>query len=291
MPPARTSPASAPRQMRQSETASARTNGHASRRCRGTNRYASADNRLHRRCEAGAGHRRRHDQRQDRVDRRRAERADFAGYAGPVRHAERRVKDVDGPVHPNFPLMLKMAQARVAGRPSRQHPPLRARQARVRRQHASSSPARRRCHDMPQARRGHAGSGSHAREPQACRAVVRYRGRAEKLAFQSVRPPRTAPLDLARSAHVFTHPSVFRALGYRSLEHEFYPRGWNGDWAFRDHGLHVRTAAESYRQLLRPGSDVLFVPPVHVGDLYLSQPATWLRTMIAQHGGVQLEAA
>jgi hypothetical protein len=26
----------------------------------------------------------------------------------------------------------------------------------------------------------------------------------------------TAPLDLARSAHVFTHPSVFRALGYRS---------------------------------------------------------------------------
>ena len=55
--------------------------------------------------------------------------------------------------------------------------------------------------------------------------------------------------------------------------------------------LHVRTAAESYRRLLRPGSDVLFIPPVHVSDLYLTQPATWLRTMIAQHGGVQLEAA
>jgi hypothetical protein len=32
----------------------------------------------------------------------------------------------------------------------------------------------------------------------------------------------TTPLDLARSAHVFTHPSVFRALGYKSLEHDFY---------------------------------------------------------------------
>jgi hypothetical protein len=101
----------------------------------------------------------------------------------------------------------------------------------------------------------------------------------------------TLPFDLARSAHVFTHPSVFRALGYRSLAHEFYPRGWNGDWALGDHALHVRTAAESYCRLLKPGSDVLFIPPVHVNDAYLTQPANWLRSMIAQHGGVQLEAA
>jgi hypothetical protein len=101
----------------------------------------------------------------------------------------------------------------------------------------------------------------------------------------------TAPLDLARSAHVLTHPSVFRALGYRSLEHEFYPAGWNGSWAFGNHGLHIDTAAESYRRLLTPGSDVLFIAPVHMNDLYLSQPAQWLRTMIAEHGGVQLEAA
>ncbi len=90
---------------------------------------------------------------------------------------------------------------------------------------------------------------------------------------------------------MFTHPSVFRALGYKSLEHTFYSRGWNGDWALGDYSLHVRTASDSYRQLLRPGSDVLFIPPVHAGDLYLTQPAQWLRSMIAQHGGVQLEAA
>jgi hypothetical protein len=101
----------------------------------------------------------------------------------------------------------------------------------------------------------------------------------------------TAPLDLARSAHVLTHPSVFRALGYKSLEHAFYGRGWNGDWAFGDHGMHVRTAAESYQRLLKPGSDVLFIPPVHLHDLYLTEPAKWLRAMIARHGGVQLEAA
>jgi len=80
-------------------------------------------------------------------------------------------------------------------------------------------------------------------------------------------------------------------LGYRSLEHEFYPRGWIGDWAFGDHGLHIRTAAESYRRLLKPGSDVLFIPPVHFNDVYLTEPAKWLRAMIAQHGGVHLEAA
>src|SRR6266699_6056288 len=72
----------------------------------------------------------------------------------------------------------------------------------------------------------------------------------------------TAPLDLARAAHVLTHPSVFRALGYPSLEHEFYPSvGWGGDWAFGDHHLHIRTAAESYKRVLNTGSDVLFIPP------------------------------
>src|SRR5215211_2489773 len=77
----------------------------------------------------------------------------------------------------------------------------------------------------------------------------------------------TAPLDLARAAHMLTHPSVFRALGYKSLENEFYRlAGWNGDWAFKDHALHVRTAAESYKRVLNPGSDVLFIAPVHLAD-------------------------
>jgi hypothetical protein len=102
----------------------------------------------------------------------------------------------------------------------------------------------------------------------------------------------TAPLDLARAAHMLTHPSVFRALGYASLEHEFYPSvGWGGDWALGDHRLHICTAAESYRRVLNPGSEVLFVPPVHLSDEYLTQPAKWLRAMIARHGGVHMEQA
>jgi hypothetical protein len=102
----------------------------------------------------------------------------------------------------------------------------------------------------------------------------------------------TVPLDLARAAHVLTHPSVFRALGYLSLEHEFYASvGWNGDWAFGDHSLHVRTATESYKRVLNPGSDVLFIPPVHLNDQYLTQPARWLRAMLAQYGGVHIEQA
>jgi hypothetical protein len=101
----------------------------------------------------------------------------------------------------------------------------------------------------------------------------------------------TAPLDLARAAHVLTHPSVFRALGYRSLEHEFYRLGWNGYWAFGDHRLHVRTAAESYKRVLNSSSDVLFIPPVHLNDLYLTEPAKWLRAMLAQYGGIEVERA
>ncbi len=102
----------------------------------------------------------------------------------------------------------------------------------------------------------------------------------------------TAPLDLARAAHMLTHPSVFRALGYTSLEHEFYPSvGWGGDWAFGDHRLHILTAVESYKRVLNPGSEVLFIPPVHLSDAYLTQPARWLRAMIARHGGVPTEQA
>jgi hypothetical protein len=101
----------------------------------------------------------------------------------------------------------------------------------------------------------------------------------------------TTPLDLARAAHVLTHPSVFRALGYKSLEHEFYTLGWGGHWAFADHALHVRTAADSYKRVLHPGADVLFVPPVHVNDRYLTEPAEWMRTMLAEHGGLHIEQA
>jgi hypothetical protein len=101
----------------------------------------------------------------------------------------------------------------------------------------------------------------------------------------------TVPLDLARAAHVLTHPSVFRALGYKSLENEFYGLAWNGDWAFGDHPLHVRTAAESYKRVLNPGADVLFIPPVHVNDRYLTAPAEWMRSMLAQHGGLHIEHA
>jgi hypothetical protein len=36
---------------------------------------------------------------------------------------------------------------------------------------------------------------------------------------------------------------------------------------------------------------VLFIPPVHVNDQHLTEPARWLRAMIAQYGGVQLEQA
>lgn len=99
----------------------------------------------------------------------------------------------------------------------------------------------------------------------------------------------TTPLDLARAAHVLTHPSVFRGCGYDSLRHAFYDGRWNGEWAFGDVGLHKKTAAESYKRVLNPGSDVLFIPPVHLDDQYLNDPKAWLVDMLAKHGGIAIE--
>jgi hypothetical protein len=53
---------------------------------------------------------------------------------------------------------------------------------------------------------------------------VRNRDPTNKFPVEPLRPARlSAPLDLAHAAQMFVRPSVFRALGYTSLEHEFYP--------------------------------------------------------------------
>ena len=114
----------------------------------------------------------------------------------------------------------------------------------------------------------------------------------QRFALEPLRPARHGCRWTWRAARTYSRiPACFGRSATGRSNTSSIGRGWNGDWAFGDHGLHVRTAAESYRRLLKPGSDVLFIPPVHLNDLYLTQPAQWLRAMIARHGGVQLEAA
>ena len=97
----------------------------------------------------------------------------------------------------------------------------------------------------------------------------------------------TAPLDLARAAHVLTHPSVSRCLGYGSL-HQAFNAG--GQWGYGDIDKHRKCAADTYREHLCPGSDALFVPPVFLTDDSINAPEKWLRDMIARYGGMPAAA-
>jgi hypothetical protein len=100
----------------------------------------------------------------------------------------------------------------------------------------------------------------------------------------------TAPLDLARVAHVLTHPSVARALGYRSLQHHIYNGGWHGSWAFDDCDTHRRTAAECYRQHVSHGAEVFYIPPIYLRDEAVNNPVQWIKGKLAEYGGLELAA-
>jgi hypothetical protein len=98
----------------------------------------------------------------------------------------------------------------------------------------------------------------------------------------------TAPLDLARAAHVLTHPAVFRGLGYGSLRKLM--GNWNGNWAFNSVELHRKHAAKFYGDVLCPSSDVFYIPPIHYHDQSVSDPKAWLTDKLREFGGIEIPA-
>ena len=96
----------------------------------------------------------------------------------------------------------------------------------------------------------------------------------------------TTPLDLARAAHMLTHPSVSRGLGYGYCQ-EAHQSG--GNWNFGDITLQRQTARESLMRVMNPAADVLYVPPVYGTDKAISDPVAWLKEMLKAHGGVMAE--
>lgn len=95
----------------------------------------------------------------------------------------------------------------------------------------------------------------------------------------------TSPLDLARAAHIMTHPSVPRALiyGYARHYHDSHVV-----WAYGDakKGMEIQRkyGAESYNRIFAPGSECLYVPPIHLSDKLIANPVAWLKAMIAEYG-------
>jgi hypothetical protein len=93
----------------------------------------------------------------------------------------------------------------------------------------------------------------------------------------------TTPLDLARAAHMLTHPSVSRSLGYGYCQGAHQS---GGDWNFGNIALQRNTARESLMRVMHARADVLYVPPVYGTDKAVSDPVAWLKDMLKEHGGM-----
>ena len=93
----------------------------------------------------------------------------------------------------------------------------------------------------------------------------------------------TTPLDLGRAAHMLTHPSVSRGLGYGYLQTVHHS---GGDWNFGNITLQRDTARELLMRVMNAAAEVLYVPPVYGTDKAINEPVAWLKDMLKAHGGV-----
>jgi len=98
----------------------------------------------------------------------------------------------------------------------------------------------------------------------------------------------TAPLDLARAAHMLTAETVSRGLCYGLCKvgaktDGGFPFGDIDRW--RKHGRDILSRAIAH------SSEVLFIPPVFANDKAINRPAEWLSDMLAAYGGLEQEAA
>jgi hypothetical protein len=93
----------------------------------------------------------------------------------------------------------------------------------------------------------------------------------------------TAPLDLARAAHMLTHISISRGFFYNVLRRLHQYTGSYLGWAFGAAGAEKLV---SQRILARAfgNEEILYVPPVFQNDAMFSAPETWVRDQIKSYG-------
>lgn len=94
----------------------------------------------------------------------------------------------------------------------------------------------------------------------------------------------TAPLDLARAAHMLTCPSVTRGIGYGICD----DMREGGMWPHGDYEEYQRTARELYSNVIGTSSEVLYVGAAHLDDPTVKEPVKWLKETLAQYGGAAM---
>lgn len=99
----------------------------------------------------------------------------------------------------------------------------------------------------------------------------------------------TAPLDLARAAHVMTSTAVARGMIYATISHEAGTGGGDLMWPYCDH---TWSRANMRPVLSRAfgADDMLTIAAPHVKDRLVSEPEAWFKEMLQQYGGIDHEA-
>lgn len=99
----------------------------------------------------------------------------------------------------------------------------------------------------------------------------------------------TAPLDLARAAHVLTCTAVARALIYATISHEAGSKGGDLQWPYSDHTW----SRANMRPILSRAfgqEDMLTIAAPHAEDELVDRPEAWFERMLTQYGGADHDA-
>lgn len=87
----------------------------------------------------------------------------------------------------------------------------------------------------------------------------------------------TAPLDLARAAFHISATVMSRGFGYGLCQKVL---GTGGSWPFNDYDLHCRTAPQRLATVF-PGQQLLYIPPIMLGDAMTQDPVGWIKRTMA----------
>lgn len=95
----------------------------------------------------------------------------------------------------------------------------------------------------------------------------------------------TAPLDIARAAHVFGSPAFARNLIYRLTSYEAHGN-WDIDglsWPFDDVNFYRANGAHYWERALGAG-ECLFMAPPYLNDMAIDDPERFIKEKIAEYG-------
>jgi hypothetical protein len=98
----------------------------------------------------------------------------------------------------------------------------------------------------------------------------------------------TAPLDLARAAHLMTSPAVSRGMIYAVISEEGKGNG-NLSWPYSNHNWSRANMRPVLSRVIGSG-DMLTIAAPHTNDELVNEPEAWFERMLKEYGGVDHDA-